>query len=97
MKRGILLVLMLVLLVDLAEDGYLGNAKSGPLHVIVSTSLSSSPHYHFKREDSSYSLPSTHFPEIFSPRQSQPIRPRGQLALKLITICNSGSSGGIPR
>ena len=58
MKRGILLILTLVLLVDLAEDGCLGNVKFGPLRIIVSTSFSNSPHHHSRQVDFSYSLPS---------------------------------------
>ena len=97
MKRGILLILMMILLVDLAEDGYLGNVKVGPLHTIVSTFLGNSPHYHFRQVESSHSLPSPDFRAIFGPQQPQPIKPRVQLALKLITTCNNSSSGGITR
>ena len=97
MKRGIMLILMMALLVDLAQDGYLGTVKFGPLQAAVSTSFSNFHHHTFKQVDSSHALPSPDCRDIFNPWQSRPVIQSGQLALKIITPCNNGSSGGIPR
>jgi hypothetical protein len=97
MKRGILLILMLVLLVDLAEDGYLGSVEFGPLQAAVSTSFSNFHYQSSRQVVSSRSLPSPDWRDIFNPWQSQPVMQMGQLAFKIITSCNNGGSGGIPR
>jgi hypothetical protein len=97
MKRGIVLIVMLLLLFDLAEDGYLGNVKSGPLQAAVSTSVSNAHHYPSRQVDSPSSLPSPDLRDIFSSSQSHLVIPMVQLALKIINSCNTGGSGGIPQ
>ena len=97
MKRGIALMVMLLLLFDLAEDGYLGNAKTGPLHAVVSHGLSHFTHYPSKQADSSKLLPSSDWRNILISWQAEPVIPLGQLPIKKITSCNHGGSGGIPR
>ena len=96
MKRGIVLIVVLLLLVDLAGDGCLGNPKFGPLQAAVSHVLSHFPHYPFKKVDSSNLLSSSDWRDMFSSRQAEPVIPISQLPLKIITSCNNGSSGGIP-
>jgi hypothetical protein len=97
MKRGILLIVMLLLLVDLAEDGCLGKVKFGPLQAAVSTSFSNFHHYPTGQLDSTHSLPSPDWPDMSGSRQFQLVTQMGQLALKIMSFCNHGSSGGIPR
>jgi hypothetical protein len=96
MKRGILLIMVLFLLVDLAEDGCLGNVKIGPLQAAVSVAISIFPHHPSRQVDSPRSLPSPDWRDIFSLWQSQPVMQGGQQAPKMITSCNNGGSGGIP-
>ena len=95
MNRGIVLIVMLLMLVDLAEDGCPGSFKSGPLQAAVSHVLSHFPHYPFKKVDSSNLLSSSDWRDMFSSRQAEPVIPISQLPLKIITSCNNGSSGGI--
>jgi hypothetical protein len=97
MKRGVLLILALLLLLDLADDGYLGKAKFVPPYSTAKTSLTSAPQYDTGKIDSSGSLPSPDWRDMSGPRHLQPVMPLVQLARKIITPCNNGSSGGIPR
>ena len=99
MKRGIVLIVMLLLmalLVDLAEDGYLGNVMTGPLHAVVSHEPRNFTHYPSRQVDSSNLLPSSDWRDIFISWQAEPVIPLGQLPVKIITSCNHGDSGGIP-
>jgi hypothetical protein len=96
MKRGFLLILLVVLLVDLSQDGCLGEVSFGPQQVAVSTSLRDFNHPPSGQEDSSPSLPSADWRDLFNPRPSQPVVHIGQVALKIIIPCNNSSSGGIP-
>jgi hypothetical protein len=96
MKRVVLLILVLVVFVDLAEDGYLGNVKHGPLQTAASVAGSIFPHHPSKQVDPPRSLPSPAWQDIFGLRRSQPVIQEGQRAPKMITFCNIGCSGGIP-
>jgi len=97
MKRGIVLLVMLLLLVDLAEDGYLGNAKTGPLQAAVSHGLSHFTRHPSRQVDSTNLMPSSDWRHIFISWQAESVIPLDQLPLKIITSCNHGGSGGIPR
>jgi len=100
MKGGIVLMVMLLLLallVDLADDGYLGNAETGPLQAVVSHGLSHFTHYPSRQADSSNLLPSSDWRDIFISSQAEPVIPLGRLPVKIISFCNHGCSGGIPR
>jgi hypothetical protein len=98
MKRGIVLMVMLLLLVDLADDGYLGDVKTGaPLQAVVSHGLSHFHHSPSRQDDSSKLLPSSDWRDIFISWQAEPVIPLGQLPVKIITSCNHGGSGGIPQ
>jgi hypothetical protein len=97
MKRGILLIVMLLLLLDLAEDGCFGKVQFVPPSFATKTSLRSLQHYSSGKIDSSPALPSPNWRGMPHFRQSQPIMHMVLLALRLINTCNHGSSGGIPR
>ena len=100
MKGGIVLMVMLLLLallVDLADDGYLGNAETGPLQAVVSHALNHFPHYTSRQVDSSNFLPSSNWRDFFISRQAEPLILIGQLPFQIITSCNHGGSGGIPQ
>jgi len=96
MKRGILLILMLLLLVDLS-DGSLGKAKFVLNHSNTKISHTSANYGPVKANTSDDALISLHCQKIFSSIKSKPVIQRGQLAIILITACNKGRAGGIPR
>jgi hypothetical protein len=96
MKRGIVLIIVLLCLVDLAQDGCLGSFKFVPLQATISTSLSSKHHYPSRQADLPHLLVSHDWLDMFSPNQSQQIKDLGQFASKIITSCHIGGSGGIP-
>ena len=96
MKRGMWLIVILLLLVDLAGHGYLGSVKVEPPQTAVGTSCSIFHHFHSKKVDSCLSLPSQDWQDMFSPSQSKSLLSLGHLTLKIITSCNIGGSGGIP-
>jgi hypothetical protein len=96
MKRVVLLILVLLLFVDLAEDGCLGQANfylpnPSAKASVTSCADSDSGHADFRYEFASTELPG-------SPRQgeAQPVTLRLPLTLQLIHCCHLGSSGGIP-
>jgi hypothetical protein len=96
MKRGILLIVLLLLLVNLAEGGRFGKAKFLPPDSTTKASLTTFQHDGSGKIDFSGAMPSPDLCKIFSPRQSQPIRSEGHPTFKLINACNNGNSGGIP-
>jgi hypothetical protein len=97
MKRGIVLIVMLLLLVDVAWDGYCGNVNSGPLRAAVTHDHVDPPHYHPRQVGSSHLLPSSDWRDLFSSRPIERAIPLGQFSLKIVTSCNNGGSGGKPR
>jgi hypothetical protein len=96
MKRGIFLILIFLLLMDLADDGCFGKAQFVPPQSTAKASFSSFQNFNTGQINFSGKLPSLDLLAIFSLRQFQPQKPDNQLAFKLISICNNGSSGGIP-
>jgi hypothetical protein len=97
MKRGILLILMVLLVFNLAEDGCFGKAQFVLPSSTTKIFLKSFKHYDSGQIYSSGVLSSLDWRGMPSLRQSQLIMPRSQLGLKLINTCNHSSSGGIPR
>lgn len=95
MKRVVLLILALLLLSDLAEDGCLGKATFVAPQSSAKTSLTSPLHDCPGKVDSPYTLPSQGG-EISRLRQFQRITPLAQPAIKIITYNHAGGSGGIP-
>jgi hypothetical protein len=95
MGRLIFLLCAVVLIFDLADDGYLGKVKFVASHHAAKFSVAS-PDHNSGRSDSQACLT----PE--NPREFQP-RFKGQLlslrvvqCLKITDFCFFGSSGGIP-
>jgi hypothetical protein len=94
-KRLLIIICTIFLLLDLADDGYLGKAPFGP--------LSSSQQFSSYSED--YNSGKAEFPEILqledfweAPRISpiHTVTPVFQSILKIINCCHLNSSGGIP-
>jgi hypothetical protein len=96
MKRGILLILALLLILDLAEDGCLGKAKLVDSQSSAETSLSSSLLDCSGKVDPADAPPSQGG-EISCLKQCQAVIPLVQSALKIIIYNHTGSSGGIPQ
>jgi hypothetical protein len=95
MKRVVLLILALLLLSDLAEDGCLGKATFVAPQSDAETSFTSSLHNCSGKVDSRCTLPSDGG-EMSRVTQCQPVTLLVQPALKIVIYNNTGSSGGIP-
>jgi hypothetical protein len=95
MKRVIWLLLALLLLSDLAEDGCLGKATFLPPQSSAKTSVTSPLHDCSGKVDTCYPLPSDGG-EISRLTQCQPVTFLIQSALKMVIPTNKGGSGGIP-
>jgi hypothetical protein len=95
MKRVVLLILALVLLSDMAEDGCLGKAKFVGPASSAKTSHTSSLKDCTGRVDSLHSLQSPDG-DLAPPRQLQQVTLELHPALKIVVVTHSGSSGGIP-
>lgn len=96
MRRGIFLILMLLLLADLS-DGSLGQEKFVSTPSNSKISHTTYPQHGSVKVDSAGALSSPGCWDIFAPRQSQTVVKVRQLPRLIITSCNKGSSGGIPR
>ena len=96
MKRVVFLILVLLLFVDLAEDGYLGKANFYLPNPSAKTSVTSCPHSDSGHIDFRYEFASTDLPGGPRHGDAQPVTLRLRLTLQLIHCCHLGSSGGIP-
>jgi hypothetical protein len=96
MKRAFLLIFAVLLLLDLADDGYLGKVKFVPPHSSAKTSLTSTLQSNSGGGDLRYTMPSPAHTETCDRKQFQPILLRVHPTLKIIFSCSNGSSGGIP-
>jgi hypothetical protein len=95
MKRVVLLILVLLLLIDLGEDGCLGKATFVAPQSSAQTSLTSPLLDCSGKVGPPYTLPSDGG-EISPLLQFQPVTLLVQPALKIIIYNHTGSSGGIP-
>lgn len=95
MKRVVLLILVLLLLIDLSEDGCLGKAMFVAPDSAAKASLISSLLDCSVKVDSRYTL-SSQGGEISLLVQFQPVTLLVKPALKIIICNHTGSSGGIP-
>jgi hypothetical protein len=96
MKRGIVLIVLLLLLIDMGQDGCLGKAPLVPCDFSAHTSLTSPPQYEAGKVDSHHKLSLANSRGLSGWWQFQPLSLRVQPALKIITCCHTTSSGGIP-
>jgi hypothetical protein len=97
MKRLVLFLLVLILLVDFAEDGYLGKVKFCPPNHSAKTSVTSSHHHpgsgqtNFQHELASPTvLESPYYGEAWPAGLQVPP------TLHILHCCHLSSSGGIP-
>jgi hypothetical protein len=96
MKHIVLLILALMLLIDLAEDGCLGKANFYLPSSSAKSSITSFYHSDHQNFPSSSGLPSADWWEANVQWPVRSVTPGLQLALKIIACCNMGSAGGIP-
>jgi hypothetical protein len=97
MKRLVLFILVLILLVDFAEDGYLGKVKICLPNQSAKTSVTSSHHY-------PGSGPSDFQPKLGSPNvvgspchgDDRLLRLQVPPTLQIMHCCHLNSAGGIP-
>ncbi len=96
MKRAVLLILAVLLLLDLA-DGSLALLAFQPPDSALQTSLTSAPQYDSEKVVSPYTPPLPDGRDTSGQWQFQPTMLEGQQSLRMITSCNTSSSGGIPQ
>ena len=96
MKWTVLLILTVLLLLDLV-NGSLAICAFQPPDSTLQTSLTSGPQYDSWKVVSPYNPPSPDGRDISGQWKFQPTMLEGQSSLRMITYCNTGSSGGIPR
>jgi hypothetical protein len=96
MRRFLMLIFVLLLLVDLADDGFLGKARFVSPVSPLSGSVASSHQYAAEQVDSWCELPLRNSPGIFNHYQNQPISCSFLNNLKKISSWHTSSSGGIP-
>jgi hypothetical protein len=96
MKRVVLLIMVLFLLVDLAEDGCLGKANFYLPKPSAKTSISSCPHSGSGHTDFLYEFASTDLLESFRHSDTKLVTLCVPHTLQIIHCCHLSSSGGIP-
>ncbi len=100
LKRLLLFILVLILLVDFAEDGHLGRVKICPSHHSAKTSITAS-HNH----PNSGSAQSDFWHEPGAPNgqgspshgEARPVSPQVWATLQIMHCCHLSSAGGIPQ
>jgi hypothetical protein len=97
MKRLVLFILVLILLVDVAEDGALGKVKFCLPNHSAKTSVTSSYHHPGSGQtDSHHEFSPADLPQSPQYGNARPVTLRLPLTLKIINCCHLNSSGGIP-
>lgn len=96
MRRIVLLILVLLLMADLADDGCLGKATFDLPHASARTSVTSPHPSDSGQVDFSHELASADLPGSPRHADSQPVTLRVSPTLLIIHCCRLSSSGGIP-
>jgi hypothetical protein len=96
MKRIILLILVLLLMVDIAEDGFLGRVNFYLPHPSAKTSITFSVHPHTGQTDFGHELAFLDLPGRPWYGSTQPVTLQVPPTLQIIHCCHLSSSGGIP-
>jgi hypothetical protein len=96
MRRLLLLIFVLLLVVDFADDGFPGKARFfGPVSPISDSAVSVPPS-DLEQVESWFELPLIDSLGIFNHYQSQTLTCRVLHNLKKVSSCHTRSSGGIP-
>jgi hypothetical protein len=96
MKRVVLLLLVLLLLIDLGEDGGLGKGTFVAPQSSAKTSVTSSHHPDSAKTDFRHGLSFKDLPGSPAYGNVRPITLRSPLTLKIIHCCHLSSCGGLP-
>jgi hypothetical protein len=96
MKRVVLLILVLLLMADLAEDGYLGKPMFLPPHSSAKTSVTSSHHLDSNDIDFCLKIAAKDWPGTPRHGDDQPIILGATITLQIIHCCHISGSGGVP-
>jgi predicted small lipoprotein YifL len=97
MKRMLLLILVLLLMIDLAEDGCLGKASAYlPCPSAKTTVKSSHQHPGSGQGDFGHELSTTNVSVRPCHGEAQPVGLHVSPILLIMHCCHLGSSGGIP-
>jgi hypothetical protein len=95
-KHTLLLILAMVLMLDLAEDGCFGQAKVDFPVALTKTSVTTSHHAGSGKVDSLHESPPANLCDSPGQANYQPVSFEVQPSLKIIYYRNTRSSGGIP-
>lgn len=96
MKRGILLIVVLLMLFKLGYNGSLYRVAHDPANSLAVISLTSPSADDFGDTGFLYALPPPKGHHECELRPLQPVALDGHSARKIIVCCHSGGSGGIP-
>jgi hypothetical protein len=96
MKRMVLVILVLLLMFDLAEDGCLGKATFDFYHPSAKTSVTTSDHPDSGQTDFQHELASIDLMGSPAHDDTQSVTLRVLPTLQIIHRCHLSSSGGIP-
>jgi hypothetical protein len=96
MRRLIPAILVLLLLIDLADDGFPGKVRFVSHVSPLSGSVASYLQYSVEQVDSHCEPPLPDSPGIFNHYQDQTVTCSFLNNLKKISFCHTSSSGGIP-
>ncbi len=96
MKRLLLFILVLLLMIDLAEDGCLGKVKVNLSGLSAKICDTSSDHPDSGQTDFRLELASADLPGTPRLGDTQPLTLRVPPTLKIIHCCHLSGSGGIP-
>jgi hypothetical protein len=97
MKRLVLFILVLILLVDFAEDGYLGKVKTCLPNQSAKTSVTSSHHYPGSGpSDFQHELGSPNLKGTSAHGEARSVSLHVPPTLQIMHCCHLSSSGGIP-
>jgi hypothetical protein len=92
----LLLILVLLLMLDLAQDGFLGKATFDLPHASAKTAVSTPHHNGSCQHNCQHKFAPATLWELSSQANFQPRPFRVKPTLKIIDYHNTGSSGGIP-
>jgi hypothetical protein len=97
MKRMVLLILAVILLMDLAQDGCLGKITFCLPHSSAKTSVTSShKHPGSSQGDFQHELAATNVPSSFHSGAAHSVTLYVPPTLQIMHCCHLSSSGGIP-
>jgi hypothetical protein len=100
MKRTLLLILVLLLMVDLTKDGFLGNSKvclSRPATKTFVPATSPENYPDPAQYDCQHDLAYSDLPGLPGDGGSQPVSRQVSPTLQIMHCCHISSAGGLPR